>query len=272
MIASSKAPSACLHLLPARSNSKQPLRLLRSGSAEAEGARFAAKLFVAADGGPIRTIFGDGHRHYTGEEPSEKTGLSNPYDGGTEHALIIESTLRADVLDFRTQAFRMRLLVGTSVRDWICDHLRHIRVNGVDIVEAIECKPNLRFLDADERAVQAAAAKVCAGLGWRHRVLYERDVLGCGERQLNFGEIYAHQTTHIPEECLEVFERLCRETPETTFRDLRLALHENRAKGTALAHALICRGRAEFDLDRYLFDPIPVRLLPAIEFKSLIRF
>ena len=250
----------------------ESLRLVRIGSADADGARFAAEMFVATDGGPIRTVVGDGHRHLTGEESSQKTGLSNPYEGRTEHALIVESELCSNVLDYRTQAFRLRLLVGTAVREWICDHLRHVRENGVDIVEAIECKPDVSYLDADERAVQTAVGKVIRGMGWRHRVIYLDQIVGGGERQINFGEIYAHQTTHIPDDALATFERMCAATPVTTFRDLREALHPNRVKGTAFAHALICRGRVDLNLDRYLFDPMPIRLLPAIDFKSQIRF
>lgn len=248
------------------------LHLLRSGSAEAEGFRFAANMYVACDGGPIRTIVGDGHRHLTGEEPSQKAGLSNPYDGPTEHARIVDSEIRAEVLDYRTQAFRLRLFVGAAVREWICDHLRHIRRNGVDIVEAIECKPDMSYVDDDEKAVQTAVGKVIRGMGWRHRILYQRDILGSGERQINAGEIYSHQTTHVPDDRRALFERMCVETPNITFGDLRQALHDNQVKGTAMAHALICLGRVEFGLHRYLFDPMPIRLIPAIDFKSLVRF
>jgi hypothetical protein len=250
----------------------QRLRLVRDQSSEAEGATFAARLYVAEDGGPIRTVAGDYHRHQTGEEPSVKTGLSNPYEGPTEHALVVESSLRADVLDFRTQAFRLRLLVGGSVREWICDHLRHVRQGDLDMVEAIECKPDVSYVDADERAVQAAAAEVVRGLGWRHRIIYLDQVLGSGERQINSGEIYAHQTTNVPEDRLASFERMCAAEPNVTFHELRTALDPNRVRGTAMAHALICRGRVRFDLDRYLFDPMPVRLLPTPRFDSRIRF
>lgn len=250
----------------------QRLRLVRDDSSEAETSTYAAGLYVAADGGPIRTVVGDYHRHQTGEEPSVKTGLSNPYEGPTEHGLIVESSLRADVADFRTQAFRLKLLVGGSVREWICDHLRQVRLDGFDRVEAIECKPDVSYMDADERAVQSAAAKVIRGLGWHHRIIYLDQVRGTGERQINFGEIYAHQTTHVPEDRLAVFERMCLATPDVTFRDLRTALDGNRVRGTAMAHALVCRGRVQFELDRYLFDPMPVRLLPETRLKSQIRF
>lgn len=255
-----------------RPDPQQVLQLVRSGSAEAETARFAARMYVADDGGPIRTIVGDGHRHLTGEEPSQKTGLSNPYDGATEHALIVESELRSDVLHYRTQAFRLRLLVGADVREWICDHLRHIRVDGVDVVETIECKPDPSFLDEDERAVQTAVGAIMRGIGWRHRILYRRDVEGSGERQVNFGEIYARQTRHVPEDRLDVFERMCAATPDVTFRELRQALDQDRIAGTSMAHAMICRGRVQFDLDRYLFDPMPIRLLPATEHKPIFGF
>lgn len=248
----------------------QRLRLVRPDGADAASARFAAEMFVAADGGPIRTLVGDGHRHFIGEEPSQKTGLSNPYEGPTEHALIVESELRSDVLAFRTQAFRLRLMVGGSMREWICDHMRHIRTNGIDLVETIECKPDVSHLDADERAVQAAVRRVLAAKGWRHRVLYREGIVGGGERQMNFGEIYAHQTTHVADDVWDTFERLRVERPETTFRDLRTALHPSRIAGTAMAHAIICRGRVAFDLDRYLFDLSPVRLLAPVDFKPLI--
>ncbi len=250
----------------------QRLRLVHSDSVEAEGVRFAAVMHVAADGGPIRTIVGGGHKHFVGEEPSQKTGLSNPYEGPTEHALIVESEIRASVLDFRTQAFRLRLLAGGVVREWICDHLRFLRVDGVDVVEAIECKPDMSFLDYEERTVQRAARTVLNGMGWRHRIVYQRDIVGGGERQLNFGEIFARRTKHVPDDAYARFERLSVSKPDTTFRDLCDALHEDRLEGKALAQALICAGRVEVDLDRYLFDPMPVRLLPAVDFHSPIRF
>ncbi|BBB08723.1 hypothetical protein [Sphingopyxis sp. EG6] len=250
----------------------QALRLVHSDSVEAEGVRFAAIMHVASDGGPIRTIVGGGHAHFIGEEPSQKTGLSNPYEGPAEHALIVDSEIRAAVLDFRTQAFRLRLLAGGAIREWICDHLRFLRIDGVDVVEAIECKPNLSFLDAEARIVQRAVRTVLEGMGWRHRILYLRDIIGGGERQLNFGEIFARRTKHVPNDALDRFERMCASTPVATFRDLRLALHDDRLEGTALAQAMICAGRVEVNLDRYLFDPMPVRLLPPADFHSPIRF
>ena len=261
-----------LHLPVPRVDEGQPLRLVHSDSIEAEGVRFAAVMHVAADGGPIRTIVGGGHKHFVGEEPSQKTGLSNPYEGPTEYALIVDSELRSRVLDFRTQAFRLRLLAGGVVREWICDHLRFLRVDGVDIVEALECKPDMSFLDNEERIVQRAARAVLEGIGWRHRIVYLRDVLGGGERQVNFGEIYARRTRLVPDDALARFERMCATTPNTTFRDLRLVLDDDRLQGTAHAHAMICAGRVEVDLDRYLFDPMPVRLLPPSDFHSPIRF
>lgn len=261
-----------LYLSP-QAKAEPRLRLVHGGTDTAERSHPAARIYIANDGGPLRTIVGDGHRHFVGEEHSTKTGLSNPYEGPTEHALIVESELRADVLDYRTQAFRKKLMVGNEAREWICDHLRHVRAGGTDFVEAIECKPNISFIsDPHERAKMAAVAKVCAALGWRFRVLYESGIRGGGERQLNFGEIYARKTVTISQGCLNTFERLVLRTPEMTFGALRTALHYERVRGTAVAHALICVGRVQFDLDRYLSDASPVRLLPAPEFSSLIRF
>lgn len=265
--------TARLHASRNANGPSQQIRLVQAGTDAAEKAHLAANIYVADDGGPLRTVVGSYHHHWTGEEHSQKTGLSNPYEGGVEQALIIESELRADVLDYRTQAFRMQLPVGTTTREWICDHLRHIRCDGVDYVEVIECKPNISYLgDANDRARLQAIASLCAGLGWRFRVLYDRDVRGSGERQLNFGHIYAHKTVHVPDEKLAKFEQLVIVSPTLTFGALREALHPDRIQGSAMAHAMICLGRVEFDLGRYLCDASPVRLLPAPEFTSLIRF
>lgn len=250
-----------------------PLRFVEGGSDAATAAHLAARIFVAADGGPIRTLVGDYHRHFIGEEHSAKTGLTYPYDGATERALIVESELRPEVLTFRTQAFRIRFPVGNATGEWICDHLRQIRMNGVEFIEAIECKPNMSFLgEPFERAKLNATARIIKSLGWRFRVLYERDIVGGGERQMNFGQIFAHNTVVPTEQDFTAFEALRARSSQSTFGELRRALHENRYQGSAKAHAMICRGRVKFDLDQFLFDGSPIELLPAPEFANRIWF
>lgn len=256
---------------PAFVHPEQRLRVVEFGSDAAHGTRPAAIIHVASDGGPLRTIIGDNHQHFVGEEHSEKTGLSNPYEGPTEYALIQESELRADVLDYRTQAYRISYNhMGERVQ-WICDHLRHLRIDGVDIVEAIECKPNMSYLgDVAERSRFKTLARVLAGIGHKFRFAYEDEVKGGGERQLNYGHIYSHRTTHLPEDALDRFEQLVRDQTGMVFGELAQVLHPSRVKGEAMAHALICRGRVSVDLDRYLFGGSPVRLLACPEFTSLI--
>lgn len=262
-----------LHAAPSLVDLNKPLRLVHVGSDAAEGARPAARMFVAEDGGPLRSIIGDHHSHWVGEEHSSKTGLSNPYEGPTEGALIIESELRSDVLAYRTQALRMQFMAGTSVQQWICDHLRQIRVPGGYLIEAIECKPDLSYIgDTVERQKMLAVKRVINGMGWKFRVIYEAQVRGSGERQLNFGRIYARETAHVTEDAMRAFERLVVQSPVTTFKDLREALSPDRVRGEAMAQALICMGRVEFDLDRILFGASPVRLLPAVQFTPKIWF
>jgi hypothetical protein len=246
-----------------------PLKLVEHGTDAAAAARVGVRIYVADDGGPIRTIIGDLHKHFVGEEHSAKTGLSNPYEGATEHALIIESELSADVLAFRSQACRLRFPCGTGTAEWIIDHLRHVRQGGNQFVEAIECKPNISFLDSDAREKLAAARRAAEALGWRFRIRYERDVVGGPERQLNFGWIYAHQTASI-DHAMGTFETLVARNPDTTFGELRRALSDDRVVGESTVHALICRGRIECDLDRLLGDNSPIRLLPPPQFTSRI--
>ena len=266
-------PRKGLHAAPASAGPEQRLRLVEVGSDDAVGTRPAARMFVAADGGPIRTIVGNAHSHWTGEEPSKKTGLPNPYEGPTEYALIVESELRSDVLSYRTQAFRLQLMVGTGVEQWICDHLRQIRIPGGYLIEAIECKPDLSYIgQPEERQRMLAVKRVIQGMGWKFRVLYEKDVRGCGERQINFGRIYARRTACVTEQAMAAFERLVVQSPHTTFKILREALSPERGRGEAMAQALICRGRVTVDLDRVLFDGPPVHPLPASNFTPEIWF
>jgi hypothetical protein len=263
--------NAALH--PATDEGGRILRMVEHGSDAAAAARIGARIYVADDGGPIRTIMGDAHRHYTGEEHSAKSGLSNPYEGGTEHALIVDSELRSAVLDYRTQAGRLRFPHDGGYAEWIIDHLRHVRGPDGDHVEAIECKPDVSYLaDPEQRAKLEAAFRIAAAIGWRPRVLYERQIRGSGERQINFGHIYAHQTATVPDDRLDAFEEMVLRTPATTFGELREALDPDRRQGTAMAHAMICRGRIDVDLDRHLRGGSRVRLLPEPAFTSLIRF
>lgn len=262
-----------LHAAPSLIDVDKPLRLVHVGSDDAGGTRAAARMFVAADGGPLRTIVGNAHSHWTGEEHSKKTGLSNPYEGPTEHALIVESELRWDVLTYRTQAFRLQLMVGTAVEQWICDHLRQIQTPGGYLIEAIECKPDLSYIGQPaERQKMLAVKRVIESMGWRFRVLYEKDVRGGAERQINFGRIYARETAHVTDEAMAAFDRLVVASPITTFKTLRETLSPERTRGEAMAQALICQGRVWLDLDSVLFDGSTVRLLPAVRFTPKIWF
>ncbi|QXT34923.1 hypothetical protein KV697_14205 [Sphingomonas sanguinis] len=249
------------------------LRLVVAGTDAAAASVPAARIYVADDGGPIRTVIGADHSHFVGEEASIKTGLSNPYEGAVEYLLIRESEVRYDVLAFRTQAMRMRVMVGNTMREWICDHLRQVRVGQADVIEAIECKPDMSYLgDVGERARMTAVRKVVESLGWRFRVIYEADVLGGGERQINLGTIMAHKTKRVGDDHRAAFDLLARETTHSTFGRLRTALSDVRQEGTALAHAFICEGRVRFDLDRRLHDGSPVELLPRPSFTPRIWF
>ncbi len=84
------------------------LTFVEHGSDAAAAARIGARIYVADDGGPIRTIMGDAHRHYTGEEHSAKTGLSNPYEGGTEHALKAKDDVERYVLGKPLEMFQFQ--------------------------------------------------------------------------------------------------------------------------------------------------------------------
>lgn len=246
-------------------------RLVAANSDVADEAECLAHLYASDAGGALRTLLGAAHRHPIGMFPSIKTGFNNPYEGTVEPALILESEVNPDVVDYQTQAFRLRVVVLGQTREWICDHLRQM-VDGS--IEAIEVKRTPADLtDIEYRSKLAAVREVCRRLGWRFRVLYEADIRGSASRQINIGHIAAHRSVHITPEQMSAFEALrAAAGSRTTFAALREALDNRRIQGKAAAHALIVRGRVSLNLDQLIHDTTIVKLRPEPRFTSRIRF
>ena len=228
-----------------------------------------AHMFVSDAGGALRTLLGDAHTHLIGTYPSWKTGLFQPFEGLGEQALVEESELRHDIVDYQTQAFRLRMMLGTSQVEWICDHLRQY-ANGV--IEAIEVKQHPRQMDAAYVAKIIRAKDILGRIGWPVRILYEAEIEGSAQWQRNRKHILAHRSAHISDTQRDVVERLRKSSPRTTFRELRDAMDPSPLRGKAVVHALICAGQAVLDLQSPIRDESPVELRPVTRFVSGIRF
>lgn len=247
--------------------SPEPLRLVEAASDAGMEATPLAHLYVSDAGAALRTLLGAKHSHFIGVYPSIKTGLSNPYEGVGEQALAVESEVRHDVLDYQTQPFRLRMLLGGKRLEWICDHIRQLACG---TVEAIEVKVDPDDLD-DEYIMKMQMARDLLGrLGWRFRVRYEAEIVGPAERQVNKALIAAHRSFGLSDEQRAAFEALRARQVATTFGAVRAALGAGHG-GTAAAHRLMVAGRIAFDLDLLLEDVSPVRLLPPPRFNSRIR-
>jgi len=227
-----------------------------------------AHLYVSDAGGALRTLLGDAHRHVIGTYPSWKTGLFQPFEGLGEQALIEEAELRHDVVDYQTQAFRLRMLSGASRVEWICDHLRQY-ADGT--IEAIEVKQHPRQMDAAYVAKILQAREILAAIGWRVVIRYEHDIVGSAQWQRNRGHILAHRSAHVSDEQTATLDRLTASAPSTTFAEFREAMDPRPLQGTAVTHALICAGRVILDLQLPIRDGSPVELRPRRRFNSRIR-
>jgi len=227
-----------------------------------------AQLYVSDTGAALRTLLGASHTHWIAVFHSLKTGLSNPVEGRGEEALACDSEIDADVVDFQTQAFRIRMVIGGRRTEWICDHLRQMRDGSV---EAIEVKQHPSQMNPAYVRKIMEAREILAEHGWRVMVRYEADIVGRAARQINRANLVMDRSVRIGETGWEAFERLREQSPVTTFGALRAALHDRRVQGTAMANAVLASGRARTDLDRLIDDNSAVELLPAPRFLSRIR-
>lgn len=257
--------SACGNASQARNRA----RLVDAASDLALAAEPLAHLYVSDAGGALRTLLGDAHVHVIGSYPSWKTGLSQPFEGLGEQALIEESEIDADVVDYQTQAFRLRMILNGIMVEWICDHLRQ-RADGT--VEAIEVKQHPSQMSADYVAKILRAREILGRIGWTVSVRYEEDIIGSAQRAVNRGHILAHRSTSVEAEQLAALDRLRAASATTTFASLRDAMDSRPLQGKAVVHALLCAGRAVIDLDAPIRDDSPVELRAAPRFNSKIRF
>ncbi|MBA2920879.1 hypothetical protein GON01_02790 [Sphingomonas sp. MAH-20] len=244
-------------------------RLVDASSDLASSIDPLASLYVSDAGGALRTLMGDAHRHVIGVYPSWKTGLAQPYEGLGEQALIEESEILAKVLDYQTQAFRLRMMIGGAAVEWICDHLRQLE-DGT--IEAIEVKQHPEQMKPDYVLKISRAREILGRIGWRVRVRYEKEIAGSPQFALNRGQILAHRSAHTSEEQLARLEELRARSPRSTFAAVRDAMDPRPLQGKAVVHALICAGRVVLDLDEPIRDATAVELKPVPRFISKIRF
>lgn len=226
------------------------------------------QMFVSDAGGALRTLLGAAHQHVIGVLPSLKTGLNNPFEGLGEEALACDSEVDADVVDFQTQAFRLRMMVDGRRTEWICDHLRQLRSG---VVQAIEVKQHPSQMDAHYLRKMMEARRILSGIGWDVHIRYEKAIVGCPARQVNRSNLLQDRSVHIDDEAQAGFERLRATGRTTNFGRLRLALDHRRVAGEAKARAILATGRARTDLDRLIDDGSPIELLHATPWASKIR-
>jgi hypothetical protein len=251
------------------SESKLRARLVDAASELGATMTPLAHLYVADAEGALRTLLGDAHRHPIGVYPSWKTGLSQPYEGLTEPGLIYESEVDAQVVDYQTQAFRIQFGLMSSSAAWICDHLRQYRDGRV---EAIEVKRTPNDLSPEYLLKIQVAREILSRVDIDLVIRYDDDISGCGWSVINRGHILAHRSHHVDELALARFEQTFRRTDVITMGELRRILSDNRVRGTAAVHELMCAGRIDCDRSMPIHDGTQLSLLNPPSFISKIRF
>lgn len=223
-----------------------------------------ATIYFPTRDGPLRTLIGNSHQHAIGLYASAKMGVPQPYEGLAEFGVVEESELRAKVIWYQTQAFRLEMWIDGEKRTFIVDHLRET----TEGVEAIEVKQHPGQLNEKNLPKYQRAREILMGIGVDLKIRYEDEIEGSETWRYNRKTILMHRSVSVSEEQMMAFERLRAITPETTLGEVRAVLDPRKIQGRAAANALICRGRILLDLQSYVSDFSPVTLVPARHFQS----
>jgi hypothetical protein len=252
--------------LAAAADGAPPARIVLAEDASLEP---LAHLYVANDGGPIRTLIGSAHRHWYEIIPSCRTGGWQPVDSEGEHMLAMDSEIEFRFPDYRTQAFRLRMVLDGVLDEWICDHLRQTTCG---TIEAIEVKPHPDAIDAAYKRKLFRAAVILGRLGWRVSIRYGEEIRGSRPRQDNRSFV-SDDGDIIPDpDAVAAFDRMMASCRSTTYGLLADELSSSQFQGRAVVHSLMVAGRVEFDIDSVLHRGTPIILHPPRSFISKIRF
>lgn len=230
-----------------------------------------AHIEVLQQGGYNRPVITRGGLHARGRFRSQKTGLTQVFEGNVEPILAMRNEVDALVIDYQCHPFRIHLTVNGKRHTYSPDAIRVMADGRIELIEAKRTAPDLR--DPEYREILATVKEICRQCGWHFRVLYLSDVAPTNESKHNietlFGRLFGALTSKEERTC----EMVRKAGKPISWGDLRAKLSDADPRhGDAVIEAAAAKGFFSFDLDRQ--RTCATILHPVLPFKgkSAIRF
>ena len=216
-----------------------------------------ARIVVAPDDRPIRTIITGRRRITTGAYMSAKAGRSLPFEGMNEQALFMHSEVDTRVIDYRAQPFRFEFVVDGARRVYITDCARLLESGRIEIMEV---KNDRRALKDPDYALKLACVRdICGRLGWSFRVVVKQQLFEPTSLYSNVVEIQSRRRMRFDRShSLPALEIIWRAGGQVPLARLAEAIGERR-QGTAIVKAMMVARLVEIDLSRPISADSAVR-------------
>jgi hypothetical protein len=226
--------------------------------------RQLARIEVADDGGPIRTIVGTRRMIWTGEYYSSKTRRSHPWESPLERDHFHRIEVDTDVVDYLAQPHRLMMTFDGRVYDYTPDVRVRFADGGTEIREIKKSKKEIER-DPFYEIKLFLAGYLYEELGWSYRILDKADVR---EPAITFANSREFQQdgplTIRPDEIATVHELFSRaKRPELPLALIAEALG-GWVRGLSLARAMMVHRIIRIPLDRIITRETPARLVPPV--------
>jgi hypothetical protein len=207
-----------------------------------------ARIVVAPDDRPIRTIITGRRRITTGAYMSAKAGRSLPFEGMNEQALFMHCEVDTRIVDYRAQPFRFEFVVDGARRVYITDCARLLESGRIEIIEV---KNDRRALKDPDYALKLACVRdICGRLGWSFRVVVKQQLFEPTNLYANVVEIQSRRRMRFDRShVLPALDIIRRAGGQVPLGMLAEAIGERR-QGTAIAQAMMVARLVEIDMSR----------------------
>lgn len=222
----------------------------------------SATLVTTPCGAPIRTIVTGRRVITTGVYASRKAGRPQPYESMNERAFFMHCEVDTDVIDYRAQPFRLEFVLDGRKRTYIADCVRVLASGDIELVEIKSDPSSVR--DPDYRQKLEAVRAICAQVGWRFRLIFEKSLTEPAVFHRNIIDVqFRRMTKYSDTDVFRVVEALGRQSG-ATLGDVIQNIGSC-AEGLAKLKAMMVGRIVRLDLTEQIGDATPVGLVSGEE-------
>lgn len=230
-----------------------------------------ARIEVLQQGGYNRPVITRGGLHARGRFRSQKTGLTQVFEGNVEPILAMRNEVDALVIDYQCHPFRIHLTVNGKRHTYSPDSIRILADGSIELIEAKRTAADLR--DPEYREILAEVKEICRQCSWHFRVVFLSDIAPTNESKRNIEALFSRLFGALSSKEERTCEMVRNEGKPISWSDLRARLPDAEPRhGDAVIEAAAAKGFFSFDLDRQRTCGTILHPVLPLKGKSAIRF